>query len=326
MENYGIFAAILTFLAVFFTVFAVNLVLVDLFRKDRGERDEVEATVIRNMERQKARAAVIARRDLGVTTVTGSVPLDDEAEKTWHQKLRDLCNQSGLKITPAQIGLYGLATGTLCGGLVGLMFFSPLIGLGAFLVAIWFPLLFVMQKRTARANLLRSQLPDAFELMSRIMRSGQTITQAMNSVSEEFMPPVATEFGYCYEQQNLGLNPDLALRELAARTGIMELKIFVLALAVHRQAGGNLTELLDKLASVVRQRIRLFGDVKGLTAEGRMQAIVLMGLPVGVWLAMFFMNRAYALKLFEHPELIVGTLIAMVIGAVWINRIVNFDF
>ena len=83
--------------------------------------------------------------------------------------------------------------------------------------------------------------------MGRVIRAGQTMSQALQAVADEFPPPIAGEFAYCYEQQNLGLSPETALRDLARRTGLMELKIFVLALLVQQQTGGNLAELLDKL-------------------------------------------------------------------------------
>jgi tight adherence protein B len=152
------------------------------------------------------------------------------------------------------------------------------------------------------------------------------VTQAMQAVSDEFKPPVNVEFGYCYEQQNLGLAPEVALHDLAQRTGLMEIKIFVLAVLVHRQAGGNLTELLDNIAHVVRQRFKMRTEIKSLTGEGRMQAIVLLALPIVVWFGLFFVTREYALKLLEHTSLLIITLTSMLIGTVWIRRIVNFDF
>ena len=140
---------------------------------------------------------------------------------------------------------------------------------------------YVQLKRKARLEKLLSQLPDAFDLMARVIRAGQTMSQALQAVADEFDQPIAAEFAYCYEQQNLGLPPEVAFRDLARRTGLLEIKIFVLALLVQQQTGGNLAELLDKLADVVRERFRIRGKIKALTAEGRMQALVLLVLPLG---------------------------------------------
>jgi tight adherence protein B len=188
------------------------------------------------------------------------------------------------------------------------------------------PVAYVNNKRNKRMEKLLSQLPDSFDLMSRVIRAGQTMAQAIQSVADEFAPPVAGEFAYCYEQQNLGLPPETALRELARRTGLIELKIFVLALLVQQQTGGNLAEMLDKLAGIVRERYKLRGKIKALTAEGRIQAMVLLALPPGMFLLMLIMNRDYAGILIQHPELIWATVISEAIGALWIRKIVNFDF
>ena len=173
---------------------------------------------------------------------------------------------------------------------------------------------------------LQEQLPDCFDLMARVIQSGQTIAQALSSVADEFDAPAGVEFGYCYEQQNLGLSPDLAYRDLARRNGILELKIFVLALLVHRQTGGNLSSLLENLALMVRERFTMRGKIKSLTAEGRMQGAILLGLPPLVYCMLLIVNREYALKLFEHPSLVLVSGGAMLMGALFINRIVNFDF
>ena len=111
------------------------------------------------------------------------------------------------------------------------------------------PLFYVQFKRKARLEKLRSQLPDAFDLMGRVIRAGQTMSQALLAVADEFAQPIAGEFAYCYEQQNLGLPPETAFRDLSRRTGLIEIKIFVLALLVQQQTGGNLAELLDKLSA-----------------------------------------------------------------------------
>jgi tight adherence protein B len=171
-----------------------------------------------------------------------------------------------------------------------------------------------------------SQLPDAFDLMGRVVRAGQTLGQGFQAVADEFDRPIAGEFSYCYEQQNLGLPPDVALRDLARRTGLLELKIFVTAVLVQQQTGGSLAEMLDKLAGVIRQRYRIRGQIRALTAEGRLQAIILIGLPIVMFFGFMLFMPEYESKLLEHPILIGVTLGAETLGALWIRRIVNFDF
>jgi Flp pilus assembly protein TadB len=117
-----------------------------------------------------------------------------------------------------------------------------------------FPFLLVLSKRKSRQRKLISQLPDAYEMLSRVLRSGQTVSQAMRAIADEFTSPLAEEFAYCWEQQNLGLTPEASLKELAKRTGVLEVKIFVVALTINSTAGGNLSQLLNKLSHVIRPK------------------------------------------------------------------------
>jgi tight adherence protein B len=158
------------------------------------------------------------------------------------------------------------------------------------------------------------------------MRAGQTMSQSLQAVADEFKAPIGGEFAFAFEQQNLGMPPEDALRDLGRRTGLMEIKIFVLALVVQRQTGGNLAELLDKLSRLVRERFRIRGLIKTLTAEGRFQGAILLGLPAVMFLILLALNPSYALTLFERPRLVVGTIISELLGALWIRQIVNFDF
>jgi len=188
------------------------------------------------------------------------------------------------------------------------------------------PPLYVQFKRNQRLEKLRSQLPDSFDLMSRVIRAGQTMAQAQQAVADEFAPPIAAEFAFCYEQQNLGLPPELALRELARRTGLLEIKIFITAMLVQQQTGGNLAELLEKLSGVVRERFITQGKIRALTAEGRMQGLVLLSLPPGMFLIMLLMNRQFAGVLLEYPMVLMAVAASEGLGALWIRKIVNFDF
>jgi tight adherence protein B len=163
-------------------------------------------------------------------------------------------------------------------------------------------------------------------MMARTMRSGQTISQALQAVADECSTPLADEIRYCCQQQNLGLSPEAALRDLARRTGTLELKIFVLAVVVHRQSGGNLTELLDRLATVVRERFRIRGKIKSLTAEGRAQALVLLALPPFMMVILLLIARVYMMELFRFPMLLLGMFVSMTLGGLWMRRIINFDF
>jgi tight adherence protein B len=180
-------------------------------------------------------------------------------------------------------------------------------------------------KRRARRDKLVNQLPKAFDLMARVMRAGQSVPQAFQAVGDAFDEPLGGEFARCQQQQNLGLSPDVVLKEMVKRTGVLEFRIFVMAMLIQRQAGGNLSEVLERLAALIRGRLRLRRHVRTLTAEGRLQGLALLVLPFVMYAAMFVLNRPYAEELLNHPALLGGTAVLMGIGVLWIRKIVNFD-
>ena len=317
-------AVILTFIAGALAVFAINLMLTDIAKRDQNRLKERMRDEMRKRQRDDLRAST-PFKDLSQLAAEAIEETAAESVSI-SGRFKLMIEQSGLRVTPTRLLTMMGVSGVVLALVVGLALRSVTFAVPAAIFGALIPMAYVEFKRRQRINLLRSQLSDCFELISRVLLAGQTMSQAMQSVSEEFRPPVATEFGMCFEMQNLGLPPEVALRELARRSGLLELKIFVLAVMVHRQTGGNLTELLDKLALIVRERFRIRGMIAGLTAEGRMQALILLAMPPAMFLILLFVNREYAMKLFDHPELPIGSLISMCVGAIWIRKIVNFDF
>lgn len=313
----------LAFLAGFLFVFGLNLIAAD-FIKHRREtvRRRLEEE---NQSRQRERAKVsLAKQELYELAAEGYV--DVAAQETITERIGGLLSQAGIRAKPTEIVFLSVMLALAPAALVFLLLRNPLLPLVVAPIGAALPGLFVSMKRAQRRRQLVGQMPDAFELMARVLRSGQTITQALRSVSEEFSRPISEEFSLCWEQQNLGLSPDAAYYELSRRTGVLEMKIFVVALAIHRTTGGNLAALLEKLAKVIRQRERIRGHIQALTAEGRLQAYILMALPLLLLGAICFLNPDYAKTLFENPALLVGMLISECIGGLWMRSIINFDF
>jgi tight adherence protein B len=313
----------LTFVAVVTAFAGAYSIVSDLYLRDRSRVSQRVDEEFRKRARARAQQSMLFKDLRALATETGA---SDEPRLTVKQRFEAMVEQSGLDLTAQKLLLIAACSALGLGLLGGLIRQNVLVGAVGALVGGAAPIFYVNLKRKWRSEKLLSQLPDAFDLMSRVIRAGQTMSQALQAVADEFAPPIAGEFAFCYEQQNLGLPPETALRELARRTGLLELKIFVLAMLVQQQTGGNLSELLDKLAHIIRERYKLRGKIMALTAEGRMQALVLLGLPPGLFLIMLAMNRSYAGVLLEHPSLIWMTLISESIGAVWIRKIVNFDF
>jgi tight adherence protein B len=312
----------LTFIAAVSACAGVYSIVSDLYLRDRSRVSQRVDDEFRKRLRARAQKSMLFKDLRALTPDLGA----EDQRPSLRQRFEAMVEQSGLDLTPQKLLLITVGT-SLALGLFGGLFRQNVLAaaVGAILGAL-IPLMYVNGKRNARIEKLLSQLPDAFDLMSRVVRAGQTMSQGLLAVSDEFAPPIAGEFAFCYEQQNLGLAPETAMRELARRCGLVELKIFVLAMLVQQQTGGNLAELLDKLAHIIRERYKMRGKIKALTAEGRVQAMVLLGLPPFMFLIMMVMNRTYASVLLEYPSLIWATLISETIGGLWIRKIVNFDF
>lgn len=248
----------------------------------------------------------------------------EEERQTWSEWFCQLIEQADLKCTIRQFvvwcGMCGLAAAVVgylpheWGALVAMPF------------GVMVPFLVLFLRRHIRSRKLSRQLPEVFQMISRAVRSGQTLQSALRIIAEDFQPPVSEEFALCYEQQNLGMSRESAFRKLSSRTGIMELQIFVVALLVQAKSGGDLVGLLDNLAAMIQKRLRLKDRVRALTGEGRMQALVLLVLPIVALVGIAVLAPEYARTLLDRPQLLVGTAFAQAVGALWVRRIVNFEY
>jgi tight adherence protein B len=314
---------VLTFGAVIAAVAAAYSIFSDLYLRDRSRVSDRIDEEFRKRQRERARKALVFK-DLNRLAVDAAGDHDEAPDLM--ERLQAMVEQSGLDLTLQKLFTISAAAGLICGLLGGLVRQSFIVAAVAGLACAAAPLIYVQFKRKARLEKLLSQLPDTFDLMSRVVRAGQTMSQALQAVADEFAQPIAGELSYCYEQQNLGLSIEVAMRDLARRTGLLEVKIFVTAVIVQQQTGGSLAEMLDKLSHIIRQRYRTRGQIKSLTAEGRMQAIILLALPIVMFFGFLIVMPDYESKLLEHPVLIWTTLAFELLGALWIRKIVNFDF
>ena len=302
-------------------ILAVSQLLSDLFLRDRSKvSDRVDAEFIKKKGEQAKKTPLF--KNLGQM----AAELADDHKPSMKQRFVAMIEQSGMDTTPSKVlGIAGISC-LACGLIVFLVRRNPVDAALAAALGGVLPIWQVKRRRDRRIEKLRSQLSDAFDLMARVVRAGQTLGQALMAVADEFPQPIASEFAFCYEQQNLGLSPEVTFRDLTRRTGVIELKIFVLAVLVQQQTGGNLAELLGKLAGVVRERYLIRGTIQTLTAEGRMQGWILAGLPPLMLVLLLVMNPGYASVHFQHPNVLLGTFGFEILGVLWIRKIVNFDF
>ncbi len=221
------------------------------------------------------------------------------------------------------IGLMLGAMGTTASWMMGVkIYLAPIAGVVMFSI----PFIWLTTKRGMRLKRFSAQLPDALELVARALRAGHSLAAGMHVVAEEMPSPVCDEFNRVYEEQNLGISMDDSLKSMCERVPNLDLRFFVTSVLIQRQTGGDLAEILDKIGYVIRERFRILGQVKALTAEGRLSGVILIALPFGLFLLMMHIKYEYVEKLWTHPlgiKMSVWALIAQLIGALVIRKIVN---
>jgi len=190
------------------------------------------------------------------------------------------------------------------------------------------PLLLVSRKRSRRLRRFEEQFPDSLEFVARSMRAGHAFSVSLEMLHREFQDPLASEFHRTFDEHNLGLPLDAALEKLARRVPLMDVHFFVSAVLLQKRTGGNLAELLDKLAYVIRERFKLRGRIRAVSAHGRMTGAALSTIPVGVAGMMFFVNREYVTFFANDPtgQWMAGGAVALqLIGYGIIRKIVSIE-
>jgi tight adherence protein B len=190
------------------------------------------------------------------------------------------------------------------------------------------PYAYVSRKAAARLAGFEEQLPDAIDLIGRAMRAGHPLSAGLKMVGDEAMDPLASEFRRVFEEQRFGMPFDEALLGLCDRIALTDVRILVTAILVQREVGGNLAEVLDKIAYVIRQRFTIKRQIRVYTAQGRFSGVVLSLLPIAVGSALFFINREYVVTLFVDPiarYFLVFAVVLQVLGYLWIRKIVDIE-
>lgn len=240
--------------------------------------------------------------------------------------LKRMLDQADLHITPSRLLMFCVMSGVL-GGLAASVVSSliPLMVLSGVATAS-LPLIHVWWRRRRRFNDFLEHLPDALDLISRALSAGHAFSEALHMVSTEMPDPIAMEFRKTYEEQNLGLSLKLALENLAQRMPLLDLRLCITAVLIQRETGGNLAEILEKVAYTIRERFRIMGDLKTLTTSSRMSAWLLCALPIFVAIAVTVMNPEYMSVLWKDQRghyLIAAALFMQITGMLIVKKILN---
>ena len=241
-------------------------------------------------------------------------------------QLKRMLDQADLHITPSRLIMFSAMAGMLAALAASVVSVSILLMFGAGVLAAAVPFVHVWWKRKQRFDEFLEHLPDALDLMARALSAGHAFSEAMHMVSAEMPEPIATEFGKTYEEQNLGLSLKLALENLTQRIPLLDLRMCVTAVLIQRETGGNLAEILEKVAYTIRERFRIMGDLKTLTTSSRMSAWLLCGLPIFVTIVITIMNPEYMNVLWKDPRghyLIATALFLQVAGMMIVRKILR---
>lgn len=242
------------------------------------------------------------------------------------QALQRWVASSGLKVSAAELLLVTLALALLGSLLPGLLGQAPALGgaLGLGLAVLpWWRVAHARQRRIER---IERQFPQALDLLSRAMRAGHAFAAAVRMVAEEMPDPLGQDFRMLFDEMNYGVPAHTALAHLAERVPLPDVSYFAVAVMIQRESGGNLAELLDKIAAIVRERLKLHGEIRTLSAEGRLSAVILTALPFGVAAVVNVVNPRFMAVLWSDAaglRMVGAALFMMVLGMVWMRKIIR---
>ncbi len=310
--------AVLIFVVVTGLVGAVALMM----KGDDGERvnERLDSLVGRSARKDSSADLLLRQAMMEVDTQSLLERLTPEIFK-----VSKMFEQADVNMKPSVLFGIGLALGA--GSAVAMvvfvnMYVAPVAGL----IGFFLPLVWLWFKRNGRLKKFASQLPDAMELVARALRAGHSLAAGLHVVAEEMPEPVSKEFGRVYEEQNLGIALEEALKNLCNRIPNLDLRFFVTSVAIQRQTGGDLAEILDRIGYIIRERFKILGQVKALTAEGRLSGIVLIALPIGLFLMMLSLKPDYISLLWTDPmgvKMSIGAIVLMIVGAFSIKKIID---
>jgi tight adherence protein B len=319
--------AVGVFVVVLVVIYGAYWALV-LRPETQGERAVVSRLGVGRERRSgKAAASLLKARES-----LSSLPALETALQRWSGAtgpLRALVARSGLRTTIGTVMLASLFIALLTSAALVWLTGSSLFALTVGLAAACVPFLYVRRVANKRRDKFEEQFPEAIDLIARALRAGHALPTAMQMVGEELGDPVGAEFRTLFEQQNYGLALPDALRSFADRVQLLDARFFVTAVLTQRETGGNMSEVLDKLASVIRERFKVKRQVKVVSAHGRITGVVLGFLPPVVAGLIFIVSPEHIRLLVDDPlgmyMLITGAVL-QVTGVLIIRRIVDVEY
>ena len=316
-----VFAVFVAVLAIVFGAYWLLIV--------RPERQQSGAV----RRRLRGTSVRVAKAEIGKSDdALSAVDLLDRALRRWtglSAPLKLLLERAGLQISVGVLVLLSVFVVIVTASVSLLLspYTLPALVLGG--IAGTLPFLWVRRRVTQRLDLFEEQFPEAMDMIARALRAGHAFPTALQLASEEIPDPVGSEFRLLFDKQNYGLSMTDALREFGERVPLLDARFFVTAVQTQREMGGNLSEVLDRLAAVIRERFKVKRQVRAVSAHGRITGFVLGALPPTVAGILLLLSPEHIRLLVDDPiglYMVAAALTLQVIGVIAIRRIVDVEF
>ena len=264
------------------------------------------------------------------TQKEGPLPMLDRAlgETARGSALRAWIEQSGTKSSPSAVLLMAALCGVVVAFVVAAFTLSRWSMPIGFAMGAAMPFMVLRMKRNKRMRLFEEQFPEALDLIARALKAGHAFATGLKMAADELEEPVGPEFRKTFDEQNFGLPLKDALENLTHRIPLLDVRFFATAVLIQRETGGNLSEILENLAHVVRERFKILRQVRVYTAHGRLTGYVLLALPAFLSVALMFINPDHMNLLFREPMgqmMLLGAIVMQTIGFVWIKQVVKIE-
>ena len=322
MNNY------LLIIGIFFAIFVVTQLGISIYRRFFSEQAKNLSRNIKNIQSYRDTDGYLGGL---IKNRASNTPFSLYLRgKNWKiiQLIETLIVRSGVKISLQDILLVMLLLSLSTSSLLIFLGESWFLTLIVTIVAIITPCLFLTMKEKSRIKAFNEKLPDSLDYIGRSLRSGNGLVAAIGQAANDSPEPLASEFRQAFDEINFGLDFKDSMTNLGFRVRSEELNFFITSLLIQRESGGNLSELLSGISKTMRDRFKLDGKVKALSAEGRLSAIILGALPIIIGFAFYIINPRYISKLWEEEQGIFLLKVAaagLIIGFAWAKKIAKVE-
>jgi len=319
---------LLPFLVAFLILFIVVMVAVTLASKYWDNKRKKQVSSMLRSDEEKAPEVSISNLLMEPTDDSRSFMEKFIDNLDVMQKLQAHMSQAGLNWTPMKFVFLSIVCAVI-GGVLGVRF--AVLGMGITSVVFGLamatlPFFYVRRTRAKRLGKLEEQFPEALEFLARSMRAGHAFTISLEMLGEELPEPLGQEFRTLFNEQNLGAALEVAMTNLTNRVPLLDMRFFASSVLLQKQTGGNLAEILTRLAEVIRERFRLKGQVKAASAHGRLTATILMIMPIATMFALLVVSPGYLQGMAKDSDgryLIGFAVVGQILGNYFIRRIIN---